>query len=215
MSQQTIDNSGTSDTLQSGIGKINDNFTEVYAAIIQTGMMVDYFGVTAPNGWVLATGGTIGNASSGATARANSDTQNLFILLWNAISNTYAAVSGGRGASAAADFAANKTITLPDLRGRVSAGLNGSTFTELGKTVGSEEIALSESNLAAHIHGVDVPYEFFNLFLNTGSANVQSGSDVEISTGYSNQSVNTDSIGSNTPFSVVQPSLTVNKIIKL
>lgn len=208
MSQQTIDTSGTTDTLPSGMDKINDNFTEVYAAIIQTGMMIDYFGTSAPSGWVLASGGTIGNASSGATTRANSDTQNLFVLLWNAVSNTYAAVSGGRGASAAADFAANKTISLPDLRGRVSAGLNGSTFTELGKTVGSEEVILSEGNLAAHIHEVEVPY-------GTGSANVQFGSDVEISTGYATQPVNTDSIGSSTPFSVVQPSLVVNKIIKL
>lgn len=210
MSQQTIDNSGTSDTLQSGIGKINDNFTEVYAAIIQTGMMIDYFGTTAPSGWVFATGGTIGNASSGATARANSDTQSLFVLLWNAISNAYAAVSGGRGASAAADFAANKTIALPDLRGRVSVGLHsgGASFTELGETSGNEEVTLSEANLAAHIHGVDVPYS-------TGSANVQLGADIEVSTGYATQSVNTDSIGSDTPFSVVQPSLVANKIIKL
>lgn len=210
MSQQTIDNSGTSDTLQSGIGKINDNFTEVYAAIIQTGMMIDYFGTTAPSGWVFAAGGTIGNASSGATVRANSDTQNLFILLWNAVSNTYAPVSGGRGGSAAADFAANKTITLPDFKGRVSVGLNSSsvTFDQLGKTTGNEQVTLSEANLAGHIHSVNVPYD-------TGSANVQSGSDIEISTGYSTELINTDSVGGDEPFSVVQPSLVVNKIIKL
>src|SRR5258708_1610023 len=45
-------------------------------------------------------------------------------LLWNSWADAQAPVSSGRGASAAADFAAHKTITLPDLRGRVVAGLD-------------------------------------------------------------------------------------------
>lgn len=87
-----------------------------------TGAVVAYVGSTAPSGWLLLRGGTIGNASSGATVRANADTVDLFTLLWNSMANTEAAVSGGRGASAAADYAANKTITLPDAGGRVIAG---------------------------------------------------------------------------------------------
>lgn len=75
-------------------------------------------------GWVLANGETIGNASSGASGRANADTVNLFTELWNNWSNTEAPVSGGRGVSAAADYAANKTIQLPDLRGRGLAGMD-------------------------------------------------------------------------------------------
>jgi microcystin-dependent protein len=73
-------------------------------------------------GWVRMNGRTIGSATSGATERANADTQSLFNYLWTADANL--AVSGGRGASAAADWAANKTIALPDAEGRTIAGLD-------------------------------------------------------------------------------------------
>lgn len=78
---------------------------------------------TAITGWVLSQG-TIGNAASGATRRADADTVNLFTLLWNSWADAQAPVSGGRGANAAADYAANKTITLPDLRGRSLFGMD-------------------------------------------------------------------------------------------
>jgi microcystin-dependent protein len=74
--------------------------------------------------WVRLNGRTIGNAASGATERANADTANLFAFLWANNSNTICPVSGGRGASATADYAANKTIQLVDMRGRVPAGLD-------------------------------------------------------------------------------------------
>lgn len=75
-------------------------------------------------GWVRDNGRTIGSASSGATERANADTSALFVYLWNTFSNTVCPVSTGRGANAAADFAANKTITMPDKRGYVPGGLD-------------------------------------------------------------------------------------------
>jgi len=87
-----------------------------------TGVILDYIGTTAPTGYVFANGTTIGSAASAATGRANVDTLPLYTLLWNSWANGQAAVSGGRGANAAADFAANKTIATPDLRGRVVAG---------------------------------------------------------------------------------------------
>jgi microcystin-dependent protein len=74
--------------------------------------------------WVRLNGRTIGNAASGATERANADTSALFAFLWANNSNAVAPVSGGRGASAVADYAANKTIGLVDMRGRVPAGLD-------------------------------------------------------------------------------------------
>src|SRR5688500_5289623 len=78
---------------------------------------------TAPTGWIKANGGTIGNASSGGTTRANADTATLFTLLWEQFSNTIlpiftsAGVASTRGANAAADFAANKRLTIHDARG--------------------------------------------------------------------------------------------------
>jgi hypothetical protein len=76
-------------------------------------------------GWVRLNGLTIGSAISGATGRANADTQNLYVYLWGICDNTHCPVSSGRGASALADFNANKTITLPDWRGRGPFGFDG------------------------------------------------------------------------------------------
>jgi microcystin-dependent protein len=86
--------------------------------------------------------GNIGNASSSATTRANADTATLFAVFWDNISDTYAAVSGGRGASAAADYAANKTIDLPKAKGRALIGSgtgSGLTARALGETGGTED----------------------------------------------------------------------------
>ena len=113
------------------------------------------FKSVAPAGWVMMNDGTIGNAASGATARANDDTAALFILLWNGVSDTNCPVSGGRGASASADFAAGKTLTLAKALGR-ALGVAGSglslTSRALGSTVGAEEHVLSEAEMPSHTH---------------------------------------------------------------
>lgn len=78
-------------------------------------------------GWLPACGptATIGNATSGANLRANADTRNLFTWLWTNFSNTQCPVlPSGRGANALADYNANKTIGMIDLRGRVMAGMD-------------------------------------------------------------------------------------------
>ena len=86
-------------------------------------------------GWVLCNGLTIGNVGSGATARAAADCQNLFTHLWN--TNTGLAVSGGRGASAAADWAAGKNIATPDARGRALFGRDGMGNSAVGRLLNS------------------------------------------------------------------------------
>jgi len=110
---------------------------------------------TADAGWVLANDGTIGNAASGATTRANADTEALFTLLWNNIIDTWCAVSSGRGASAAADFAANKTIALPKAVGRALAVFgtgSGLTARVLGEILGEETHALTAAENGPHDH---------------------------------------------------------------
>lgn len=114
---------------------------------------------TAPAGWVLANDGTIGSATSGATTRANADCQALFTLLWTNVSNSYAPVSGGRGASAAADWAANKTIGLTKMLGRalaVAGSGSGLTARSLGQTVGAETHVLDTTEIPAHTHTTTV-----------------------------------------------------------
>lgn len=120
----------------------------------------------APAGWVRANGRTIGDASSSATERADDDTAYLFALLWAYYSNTVCPVSGGRGASSAADYAAHKTIGLPDLRGRAMFGLDdmgnsaasvltASTIvgpTTNGASGGAEQVILNSLQIPSHTH---------------------------------------------------------------
>jgi hypothetical protein len=129
--------------------------------ILATGDMKVTYGTGVLTGFVRANGRTIGSATSGATERANSDTQALFLYLWGADANL--AVSTGRGVSAAADWAANKTIALPDARSRGLAGLgdmgnsdnavfSGATFTSgnsttLGSLLGAAKHSLVGVNL--------------------------------------------------------------------
>ena len=100
----------------------DNNFPSLNGGV-PVGAVFDYAATTPPAGYLLAFG-TIGTTGSGASNRANPDQINLFTLIWNNWANAQAPVSGGRGASAAADFAAAKTIAIPDLRGRVVAGLD-------------------------------------------------------------------------------------------
>ena len=128
--------------------------------ILATGDIKVTYGTGSLSGFVRANGRTIGSATSGATERANSDVQALFEYLWGADSNL--AVSGGRGASAAADWAANKTIALPDFRGRAIAGLDdmgnsaagvltstyfGTSATVLGAAGGAQSRTIAQANL--------------------------------------------------------------------
>lgn len=96
---------------------------------------------TAGVGWIKVDDGTIGSSASAATTRANDDTLNLYTLLYNSCSDALCPVSGGRGVSAAADFAANKTLRLTKMLGRalVIAGAgSGLTARTLGDVTGAE-----------------------------------------------------------------------------
>lgn len=73
-------------------------------------------------GYLPMNDGSIGSFMSSATTKKGVDTFPLFNLLWNSIDNAYAPVLPSRGASAVADFVANKTIALTKSLGRVFAG---------------------------------------------------------------------------------------------
>jgi hypothetical protein len=129
--------------------------------VVPTGAFIDG-PFSSVDGYVMADGtSTIGNASSGATV-ANVRTSALFQLLWNQFADTVCAVSSGRGVSAAADYAANKKITMPDLRGRARFGkdnMGGSAANRitsagssiagntLGASGGAEMVTLAQANL--------------------------------------------------------------------
>jgi hypothetical protein len=108
----------------------------------------------ADAGWVMMNDGTIGDASSGATARANADCNALYTLLWNKISQTYAPVTGGRGANAAADWGAHKPIALTKQLGRalaIAGSGAGLTARALGQTLGEENHTLTAAEIPANL----------------------------------------------------------------
>lgn len=132
----------TLSTLNSTVGGHSSTLSALSSAVATntpTGVEMGYWGTSAPSGWVLASGRTIGNGSSGGTERANDDTQALFNLLWLSGTDitlpiqTSAGGASTRGASASADWTANKRISLPDLRGRVGVGKEDMGGTAAGR----------------------------------------------------------------------------------
>lgn len=94
---------------------------------------------TAPEGWLLLDGSTIGNSASGAN-HADNLCRELFIQLWNVTTEAYCPTGPvpGRGASAIADWAANRYITLPDATGRAPLSIaSAGTGSSMGAVGGS------------------------------------------------------------------------------
>lgn len=129
-------------------------------SIFSTGNLKADYGTGPLSGFVRCNGLTIGNATSGATERANADTQPLFIRLYSVDPNL--AVSGGRTGNALNDYNAGKTIALPDWRGRALAFLDdmgnglagrltatffGTAANVLGASGGAQQQGLSTANL--------------------------------------------------------------------
>lgn len=113
---------------------------ETASKLTPVGVVAHFARATAPAGWVRLHGGTIGSASSGASERAHADTHDLFVLLWNEFDNTAAPVIGGRGASAEADWTANKRITLFDDRGLFDRAFDdAATVNPAGTAIGGQQ----------------------------------------------------------------------------
>lgn len=137
----------------------------------------------ADSGWIICDDGTLGDAASGATTRANADTSALFQLLWNNITNTWCPVTGGRGATAVADFGAHKSIKLPLVLGRALAiaGIGaGLTSRALGQNLGEENHQLTTNEMPVHNHPVNDPtHVHANQAVTTVDANVGNNSGLQ------------------------------------
>ncbi|WP_339561238.1 hypothetical protein, partial [Pseudomonas sp. EA_65y_Pfl1_P113] len=120
---------------------------------------------------------TIGSASSGASERANADTQALFVYLCGADLNLV--MTPARSGNCLSDFNANKQLALPDWRGRAIAALDdmgnsaagrltasyfgatgscvGQNATTLGVACGGESQTLTIAQMPSHNHSVNDP----------------------------------------------------------
>jgi len=151
--------------------------------------------------WIPPTGQSIGSASSGATV-ANADLEQLYLALWPhlGLSTPGYSIAGGVGASAAADWAANKALTIPDYRGRARLQIgqgSGISNRTLGQILGEEGVTLAEDEMPNHNHGLGRVQGSYG----TGTSGIVFG-------GGSN--LDTNSAGSGNAHNNMQPSTAVN-----
>lgn len=201
----------------------------------QTGDVKSTISATAPPGWIKAFG-TIGDATSGASNRANADCEALFTLLWQ-LPDAQAAVPGGRGLSASADWAAHKRITVPDLRGRTLVGETDMGGTDAGNLTGG---AVLGATLGVQVNSATVSVtgqtalgdkldvntvstsmdgDFSHVTFAGGGGGMAStyghSHDNVISSGETSGRLDLAATGNTASFSIVQPSFVVTMLVKL
>ncbi len=205
--------------------------------IFETGDVKYTFKTTAAAGWVLvAAGGTIGNAASGATIRANADVSDLYVLIWDAVSDANAPVTSGRGANGLADFNAGKPMTIPQLVGRAPVGAGaaatGTSARTLGQKYGAETATLVTGNLPAYTPTGLVSSALSNAFAfpsgiygntpgaaggsfqvnaNTGSAAANLPVTGTVTSSFAGNAQG----GTSTPLNIMQPVVALNTMVKL
>jgi hypothetical protein len=194
-----------------------------------TGDLQDTISSTPKPGWLILNGTTtIGSASSGASI-ASAYAEGLYRYIWDRVTDTYAAVSTGRGANAAADFAANKTLTLPDTKDRIAMGVN-STIDEAMKTAGADSVTstgtvgtsgattITTSTMPAHTHtqglwtnsaGSTARIQAANLTVDSGNTQTSS------SAGSGNSHTHTGGALTMDAHSIIQKSYGVYHTIKI
>lgn len=182
-----------------------DSNTDLQTALANLGVTVATTGdmkptlkFTADTGWIMADVASIGNTSSGA-AHANADVESLYMLLWGyafGSGNTEFPVTGGVGASASADWTAQKSMSFgPYMLGRAvgigsSAGAGGTGLSVrfAGQVVGEENHTLTVGeappgqitfNDAQHTHA-------------TNAQTLSSGNNVQVGGGSNNAPASID-----------------------
>src|ERR1044072_3772908 len=206
---------------------LQENFTNAIKATgQQTGDFL-YSLALARSGYVLADGRTIGNAGSNGSSRANADTQALFILIWTVIPDMPLFNSSGaviaRGSSAANDFTNNRAIQVPDLRGRVFAGMDNMGGNTAGRLVATSSVGTFNGNTMGATGGQNVHTQTQNELVNHSHGINQTFSTVfspgtgrqGVQAGGSGSPITIDATGGGQPFNVVQPTFCGNIFLKL
>ena len=203
----------------------------------ETGDVKYTFKTSASSGWLLVTAaGSIGDATSGATLRANADTLALYTVIYNGCSDTLAPVTSGRGANAAADFAAHKAMALPAIPGRspMATGVNsggGAVTRILGTPYGEENHLLTTAELASHTHanslndpghthGVSSAAQFAGGSNNNGGGGgafgvVGNSAINATATGFTSMTITNAAQGGGGSHNTIHPVVALNAMVKL
>jgi hypothetical protein len=151
----------------------NANYAALAAALglPTTGDARLTFKTTADAGWVFANDGSIGNAASGATTRANADTLALFTHFYNIFTDTACPVQTSSGSAttratqgtASNAYTNNCRMVLPRALGRAivigsATGAAGSGLTARtpGQFAGEEVHQLTSAEVPNHYHAVSI-----------------------------------------------------------
>jgi microcystin-dependent protein len=104
------------------------------AGSVPAGVISQFAGATAPNGYLLCTGQQV----------AISDHSELYEVL----GTTYGALTNGSGGAGSTHF------RIPNLQGRIPVGRDSAQteFDALGETSGEKTVTLSTANMAPHTH---------------------------------------------------------------
>ena len=168
-------------------------FSFVGGSSAPAGTVSGFAGSTAPVGWLLCAGQAISRTA--------------YSVLFTAIGTTYGAGDG------------STTFNLPDLRGRVVAGMDnmGGTAASrltsplagstLGAAGGSQSHKLSTAEIPSHSHGISPAYL-------AGGALVQSNIQYFNGQQAYTASASTGAAGGGASHNNVQPTLVLNYIIK-
>ena len=160
------------------------------------------FHATANSDEIPLNGDSIAITSGGTVNGAQY--ANVYAYLWDNLADGQAAVAGGRGASATADFTANKKITAPDYRDHALIGVSsGGSITTSGATAGASTVVptgsiavnavtLTEANLPSSVT-MTVPTANVN---DSGTARLARG----LATGVEATSIAFTSVGSGSSF---------------
>lgn len=202
---------GTMNFLDVNVGgslEVSTSITVAGAAVLTkrwaTGEYVITASTTPPAGTIAAVGGTIGDAVSGATTRANSDTLALFSLLWASSTNAElqlqdsAGASVSRGVSAAADFALHRRLTVPNVADGDSliAAVSSTVHTKSSGAVKTHAHVFTGTPVADHTHQTGTSAAFGGL---------GHGGDFPLSAVYAD--TQTGSAGGHTPAGTISDAL--------
>lgn len=179
---------------------VRDNLTHLKERVCQVGEINLYTGVNAPEGWALVIGQTVDRAGVYAD-----------LFAWaNGLGLIGGIFGSGNGTT---------TFTLPDMRDRFPIGAGGS-YT-VGDTGGSATATLVEPNLPSHTHVMpphthNVPTQSPLVIAGSNAVNIfDPGGGFSVTTDTGTASSESGPAGSGTPFSVLNPNLALNYIIRL